>query len=231
MRNNAFTLVEMLVVIAIIGILSGLLFGPLMRAKRNADISACVNQLKNISGAMAQYEIDSKDVPRPGNDGDVMNQTETAVALALLFAAQYLQDPTVFSCPLQGHLDRPFLFPEEREHPYELAVSLGAQDSAAGSLRTHYLVSVNLSRRDRNNKPTAADRAAGDGFTANHGDDADSKGEIGGNVLFRGGNVQTVMDSDGFVPDSLGNLDQPIWRAGAMVVGVDRNTAVVLGTE
>lgn len=231
MPTKAFTLVEMLVVIAIIGVLSGLLFGPLMRAKRNADISSCVNQLKNIGGAMAQYEIDGGDVPRPGSDAHVMSQTESATAAALLFTTQYIQDPSTFSCPLQQNLNHPFVMPEVQQPPFALAASLAAEDSVvAGTLRTHYLVSVNLSKRDRGNKPTASDRAGGEGFTANHGDTLESKGMIGGNVLFRGGYVRTVMDFDGYVPDSVGNTNHPLWKAGATTEVENQNVAVVLGT-
>jgi type II secretory pathway pseudopilin PulG len=45
----------MLVVIAIIGILAALLSGPLMRARRQAQLTECVNNLKQLGLALTQY--------------------------------------------------------------------------------------------------------------------------------------------------------------------------------
>jgi prepilin-type N-terminal cleavage/methylation domain-containing protein len=54
-RASGFTLIELLVVIAIIAILAGLILPALGRAKRSAQIAKCRIEIKNLEGAINQY--------------------------------------------------------------------------------------------------------------------------------------------------------------------------------
>lgn len=54
-RQQAFTLVELLVVIAVIGILASLLMPALQRASTLAKQTACTNQLRQIGMSVPQY--------------------------------------------------------------------------------------------------------------------------------------------------------------------------------
>ena len=56
-----FTLTELLVVVAIIGILASLLLPALGKARDMSKVSACINQLKQISLGATQYSYDWKD--------------------------------------------------------------------------------------------------------------------------------------------------------------------------
>ena len=60
-RSNAFTLLELLVVIAVIGILAALLLPTLSRAKDEAGRAACVSNLRQINLAIHLYAEDFSD--------------------------------------------------------------------------------------------------------------------------------------------------------------------------
>jgi prepilin-type N-terminal cleavage/methylation domain-containing protein len=64
--NRAFTLVEMLVVISVIGILSALLLPALSASKATAKRMTCLNNLKQINYAVRMYYDDSNDASPPG---------------------------------------------------------------------------------------------------------------------------------------------------------------------
>jgi len=60
MRHRAFTLVELLVVITIIAMLMGLLIPAVQRARESGKRITCLNNMKNVGGAMIQFAT-SKD--------------------------------------------------------------------------------------------------------------------------------------------------------------------------
>lgn len=59
--RRAFTLIELLVVIAIVGILASLLLPALVQARRSAQQTACLNQMRQVTLAIRQYCDDSSD--------------------------------------------------------------------------------------------------------------------------------------------------------------------------
>jgi type II secretion system protein G len=62
-KRAGFTLVEMLVVIAIIGVLAAILVPTLMAAVKRAKTAAIALELDRISQAFIAYELDNKDYP------------------------------------------------------------------------------------------------------------------------------------------------------------------------
>jgi prepilin-type N-terminal cleavage/methylation domain-containing protein/prepilin-type processing-associated H-X9-DG protein len=59
-RHSAFTLVELLVVVGIIAVLVSILLPSLARARRQAKITSCASNLRQIVMAMTAYALDNR---------------------------------------------------------------------------------------------------------------------------------------------------------------------------
>ena len=58
MKKSGFTLVEIMIVVAIIGLLAAIAVPAYMKARSNARRSACINNLRLIESAKDNYAID-----------------------------------------------------------------------------------------------------------------------------------------------------------------------------
>ena len=113
-RRPAFTLVELLVVIAIIAILAALLLPALARAKESAKSIQCLNQMRQIAMATRLYAEENEDLfPRSQHSAFANRQEpwERAVAplLGVSGAATVWTNllQTLYHCPNDkqaGHL-------------------------------------------------------------------------------------------------------------------------------
>ena len=110
-RTTAFTLIELLIVVAIIGILASILFPVFARARENARRSSCLNNLKQIGLGMMQYSQDYDEMMPIQKYSLTFNFMDSGAGFASSAAASgattnlfaelqpYIKSSQVFSCP------------------------------------------------------------------------------------------------------------------------------------
>jgi prepilin-type N-terminal cleavage/methylation domain-containing protein len=110
--KRAFTLIEMLVVIAIIAILAGLLMPALARARQEAYKASCTNNEKQAGLYFAMYRADNRNrtpswdevrdaVTDPVTSEDFAGY-DSSLSIALLYP-EYVDTQEVFLCPARDH--------------------------------------------------------------------------------------------------------------------------------
>jgi prepilin-type N-terminal cleavage/methylation domain-containing protein len=62
-RNAGFTLVEIMIVVAIIGLLATIAIPNFVRARLKAQQSACINNLRQLDGAKQTWALEAKAGP------------------------------------------------------------------------------------------------------------------------------------------------------------------------
>jgi prepilin-type N-terminal cleavage/methylation domain-containing protein len=58
--NKGFTLVEIMIVVAIIGLLAAIAIPNFVRARTTSQMNACINNLRQIDGAKQQWALETK---------------------------------------------------------------------------------------------------------------------------------------------------------------------------
>ncbi len=92
MKKKGFTLIELMIVVAIIGILAAIAIPNMVYTKKKAKLAACESNLKNLAQALDMYAGDNDD-QYPQGAGQNIGQ-----AAGILITGGYLQK--VVACPV-----------------------------------------------------------------------------------------------------------------------------------
>jgi len=87
-RKLGFTLVEIMIVVAIIGLLAAIAIPNFVKARTSAQKNACINNLRQIDGAIEQWALEQKK-----KQGDTVVSTGTPSIL------DYLKGAALPTCP------------------------------------------------------------------------------------------------------------------------------------
>jgi prepilin-type N-terminal cleavage/methylation domain-containing protein/prepilin-type processing-associated H-X9-DG protein len=98
-RRKGFTLIEILVVIAIIAILAAILFPVFARARENARRASCQSNLKQIGLAIMQYTQDYDETYPFASSGTVANFATAATGSPFQEIYPYLKSYQILNCP------------------------------------------------------------------------------------------------------------------------------------
>jgi prepilin-type N-terminal cleavage/methylation domain-containing protein len=87
-RKAGFTLVEIMIVVAIIGLLAAIAIPNFVKARERAQTNACINNLRQIDGAKEQWALEQRKTT-----GDAIDQGQVNA---------YLKGNATPVCPANG---------------------------------------------------------------------------------------------------------------------------------
>lgn len=204
-RRKGFTLVELLVVVAIIAMLAALLIPGVRIGLEESRRSSCRNNLKQIGAALTIYADDHKGWlvfkdgrTTPNYDGGVLkNEAPFSQHVRLLNTQGYVTDGKVWVCPSDRYEG------DNLERKVTVTTNM-AQFNSFGNCSYMYVCGYNVNSTIEN--PTIAPVLADESNSRELGEltpgampqfrDTDNHGANFRNVLYLDGHVAPIKDPD-----------------------------------
>lgn len=213
-KKSAFTLIELMVVVAILAILIAILLPVSIKAIEMAQRSTCANNLKSIGIAFNTYATDHKGEmphhrPLPAANGSFAETPDfSAIVITQVATNGYVEDLRLWVCP-SDKIDG--------NSAVSVAPDVASFRSQAGSCSYMYISGYHLMRTAET--PAVAPMLCDESNAREYGpaspgnmppiDENDNHGASIRNVLFLDGHVVTFKDANAAnaIFDNLKNTD------------------------
>jgi len=104
-KNKGFSLIELLIVILILAVLTGIAIPAYMLVTARAKESGVENEMMNIAKALELHNIDDQVYPDPGNYPDILEERNYMAYVPIndLWENEYIYDSNGNSYTLESH--------------------------------------------------------------------------------------------------------------------------------
>jgi prepilin-type N-terminal cleavage/methylation domain-containing protein len=180
MKTRGFTLIEMLITLALVLVMASMLLGRTSRSRQERDLANCSKNLQMIFATLTIYSADNNAFPKTSN-------AQTSEAPLSLLVPRCTTDTAIFICP--GTKDKPIPQAESfADHKISYAYYMG--------WKTNVIPSAPLvSDRQVNTRPKREKEPL---FSADGKSTGENHDKYGGNVLFASGEIQRSKPKSAF---------------------------------